>query len=143
MDTTLVRVFAQQFYGMDTRPELADALIGLMGDADLGTRLEATRSLRQWFYRTADMGLQRRIVAAYLARMAVPDEPVVRRALAEGMYVMLDENLGGGVSLQRTLAGINGLLGGGFVVEGVNDFAWLGVAHDDPGFVFDCVRVGF
>ena len=99
-----VRIFAQQFPGMDTRVELADALIALTADPDLRTRLEALRSLRQWFYRTADTGLQARIIAAYLARMAVPDVPVVRRALSEGMYIMLDENLGGGVSLQRTLA---------------------------------------
>ena len=99
-----VRVFAQQFYGMDTRVELADALIHLTDDPDLRTRLEAIRSLRQWFYRTLDTGLQRRIIDAYLTRMAVPDEPVVRKALAEGMYIMLDENLGGGVSLARTLA---------------------------------------
>ncbi len=99
-----VRIFAQQFSGMDTRPDLADQLIGLTGDPDFRTRLEAIRSLRQWFYRTADTGLQRRIVDAYLARMAVPDAPVIRKALAEGMYIMLDENLGGGVSLARTLA---------------------------------------
>ena len=99
-----VRIFAQQFPGMDTRVDLADALIGLTDDPDLRTRLEALRSLRQWFYRTADTGLQARIINAYLARMALPDEPVVRQALREGMYIMLDENLGGGVSLQRTLA---------------------------------------
>ncbi len=99
-----VRIFAQQFSGMDGRVDLLDGLLALTGDPDLRTRLEALRSLRQWFYRTADPGLQRRIVAAYLARMALPDEPVVRRALAEGMYIMLDENLGGGVSLSRTLA---------------------------------------
>ncbi len=90
--------------GDGPRLDLADALIARTGDPDLWTRLEAIRSLRQWFYRTADLGLQRRIVDAYLARMAVPDEPVVRKALAEGMYIMLDENLGGGVSLQRNLA---------------------------------------
>ncbi len=99
-----VRIFAQQFYGMDTRTDLADALIHLTSDPDLRTRLEAIRSLRQWFYRTADAGLQRRIIDAYLARMAEPDAPVVRKALSEGMYIMLDENLGGGVSLARTLA---------------------------------------
>ncbi len=98
-----VRIFAQQFWGLDPRVELADALIALTSDPDFLVRLEAIRSLRQWFYRTADVGLQRRIVAAYLARMALPDEPVIRRALAEGMYIMLDENLGGGVSLGRTL----------------------------------------
>ena len=99
-----VRIFAQQFPGMDTRVDLADLLIARTNDPDLRTRLEALRSLRQWFYRTADTGLQGRIIRAYLARMAVPDEPIIRQALREGMYIMLDENLGGGVSLQRTLA---------------------------------------
>ena len=99
-----VRIFAQQFPGMDTRVDLADALIALTDDPDLRTRLEALRSLRQWFYRTADTSLQARIINVYLDRMALPDAPVVRQALREGMYIMLDENLGGGVSLQRTLA---------------------------------------
>jgi len=99
-----VRIFAQQFSGMDTRIDLADGLIALTDDPDLRTRLEAIRSLRQWFYRTADIGLQRRIVAAYLARMAVPEEPGGGRARGGGGLDMLDENLGGGVSLARTLA---------------------------------------
>jgi len=98
------RVFAYQFPGMDGRVDLADRLIARTADPDLWTRLQALRSLRQWFYRTADDGLRRRIVLAYLARMAEPDEPVVRKALSEGMYILLDENLGGGVSLGKNLA---------------------------------------
>ena len=98
------RIFAYQFPGMDGRVDLADRLISLTADPDLWTRLQALRSLRQWFYRTADDGLRGRIVAAYLARMAEPDEPVVRKALSEGMYILLDENLGGGVSLGKNLA---------------------------------------
>ena len=59
--------------------------------------------MRQWFYRTNDTALARRIVETYLARMAEPDVPVVRKNLSEGLYIMLDENLGGGVSLQKNI----------------------------------------
>ena len=38
--------------------------------------------------------------------MGQPDLPVVRKALGEGMYILLDENLGGGVSLQKNLAAL-------------------------------------
>jgi hypothetical protein len=97
------RIFAYQFYGMDERLDLAERLIELAGDADLWTRLQALKTLRQWFYRTGDRALARRIIDTYLARMAEPDAPVVRRNLSEGLYIMLDENLGGGVSLQKNI----------------------------------------
>ena len=35
--------------------------------------------------------------------MAEPDAAVVRKNLSEGLYIMLDENLGGGVSLQKNI----------------------------------------
>ena len=100
------RVFALQFSGMDERLDLADLLIARSSDPDLWTRLQALRSLRQWFYRSNDPGFRRRVVDAYLARMAEPEAPVVRKALSEGMYILLDENLGGGVSLQKNLAAL-------------------------------------
>ena len=100
------RIFAYQFSGMDGRLGLADRLIARTSDPDLWTRLQALRSLRQWFYRSNDPGFRRRVVDAYLARMAEADEPVVRKALSEGMYILLDENLGGGVSLQKNLAAL-------------------------------------
>ncbi len=100
------RIFAYQFHGMDNRNEFAESLIELTRDPDLWTRLQAMRSLRQWFYRTGDRSLARRIVDTYLARMAEPDEPVVRKNLSEGLYIMLDENLGGGVSLQKNIAAL-------------------------------------
>ncbi len=99
-----VRIFAYQFPGMDERIDLAKRLIELTRDPDLWTRLQAMKSLRQWFYRTRDTAFQRRIVDAYLARMAEPDVSVVRKNLSEGLYIMLDENLGGGVSLQKNIA---------------------------------------
>ena len=97
------RIFAYQFQGMDTRIDVAESLIGLTRDPDLWTRLQALRTLRQWFYRTKDTALARRIVDIYLARMAEPDAPVIRKNLSEGFYIMLDENLGGGVSLQKNI----------------------------------------
>jgi HEAT repeat protein len=98
------RVFAYQFHGMDERLDIAYRLIQLTDDPDLWTRLQALKTLRQWFYRTNDANLKRRIVYAYVARMAVPDVEVLRKNLSEGMYIMLDENLGGGVSLQKNIA---------------------------------------
>jgi cellulose synthase operon protein C len=97
------RVFAYQFHGMDERQDLAERLIQLCGDPDLWTRLQALKTLRQWFYRTNDLALSRQIVKTYLARMAVPEADVVRKNLSEGLYIMLDENLGGGVSLQKNI----------------------------------------
>jgi HEAT repeat protein len=98
------RIFAYQFQGMDTHIDLARRLLAMTGDPDLWTRLQALRTLRQWFYRTSDRDLQRSIVENYLARMAQPDASVIRKNLSEGLYIMLDENLGGGVSLQKNIA---------------------------------------
>jgi cellulose synthase operon protein C len=102
------RVFAYQFHGMDERLDLADRLIELCGDPDLWTRLQSLKTLRQWFYRTSDQALSRRIVETYLARMAVADAPLVRKNLSQGLYIMLDENLGGGVSLQKNIEQLPG-----------------------------------
>ncbi len=98
------RIFAYQFSGMDQQLDLAKLVLDRVADPDLWTRLQALRTLRQWFYRTNDLNLRRRIVASYLEAMARPDVPVIRKALSEGMYILLDENLGGGVSLQKTLS---------------------------------------
>ena len=97
------RIFAYQFHGMDEREDLAERLIELASDRDLWTRLQSLKTLRQWFYRTGDPALCRRIVETYLARMAVEEAQVVRKNLSEGLYIMLDENLGGGVSLQKNV----------------------------------------
>jgi cellulose synthase operon protein C len=104
------RVFAYQFFGMDERKDLAERLIELCGDPDLWTRLQALKTLRQWFYRTNDHALARRIVETYLARMSMPEPDVVRQNLSEGLYIMLDENLGGGVSLQKNVQQLPGEL---------------------------------
>src|ERR1700722_5848181 len=57
--------------------------------------------------------------------MAEPEVAVDRQVLAEGMYILLDENLGGGVSLQKNLAALpekfrrNALKGREAVEQGV------------------------
>jgi HEAT repeat protein len=104
------RIFAYQFQGMDERLDLAGRLIELCGDPDLWTRLQSLKTLRQWFYRTSDQALSRRIIETYLARMAVADLPVVRKNLSQGLYIMLDENLGGGVSLQENIEQLPGAM---------------------------------
>ncbi|MFL5245089.1 MAG: discoidin domain-containing protein [Gemmataceae bacterium] len=98
------RVFAYQFFGMDERLDLCARLMELTGDPDLWTRLQALKTLRQWFYRTDNATQQRKIIDTYIARMGVAGEPdSVRANLAQGMYIMLDENLTGGVHLEYNL----------------------------------------
>ncbi|WP_165230803.1 HEAT repeat domain-containing protein [Aquisphaera insulae] len=98
------RIFAYQLAGLDERVDLGTTLLDRTGDGDLLTRLHAVKSLRQWFYRTNDDRLRRRIVATFLARMGEALDPVTRKNLVEGLYIVLDENLGGGISLQRSIA---------------------------------------
>jgi hypothetical protein len=98
------RVFAYQFYGMDERLDLCRRLMELTADPDLWTRLQALKTLRQWFYRTDDAATQRKIIDTYIARMGVSGEPAaIRSNLSQGLYIMLDENLGGGVSMAKNL----------------------------------------
>src|SRR5205085_47834 len=88
------RIFAYQFFGMDERLDICEHLRALTADRDLWTRLQALKTLRQWFYRTADLTQQRKIIDTYIARMGVAGEaPAVRVNLWQGMYIMLDENL--------------------------------------------------
>jgi hypothetical protein len=98
------RIFAYQFFGMDERLDFCNRLIELTSDPDLWTRLQAVKTLRQWFYRTADPAQQRKIIDTYIARMGDAGETeAVRANLWQNMYIMLDENLNGGVNLTRTL----------------------------------------
>jgi hypothetical protein len=88
------RIFANQFYGMDEDLDAARAFLPLLSDPDLLTRFAASRTLTQWWYRTADLSLRKQIVEALLQRMSVPDEhPVLRESLPRQLYVLMDENL--------------------------------------------------
>jgi len=88
------RVFAYQFYGMDTRLDVAEEFFPLLADPDLLARLAASRTLTQWWYRTGDLALKKRIVEAVVARMAVKSEhPVMQQNLQHELYVLMDEHL--------------------------------------------------
>lgn len=88
------RIFAYQFYGMDTRPDLAGEFFALLADPDLLTRLTASRTLTQWWYRTGDLAMKKRIVQALVERMGVAGEhAVMRQNLQHELYVLMDEHL--------------------------------------------------
>jgi hypothetical protein len=97
------RSFAYQFQEMDGRMDIARTFKTLLDDSDLLTRLQALRTLRQWWYRSDDPGFRREVIDTVIARMAVPDVPAMRTNLAQNMYILLDENHQGGVSMERNL----------------------------------------
>ncbi|WP_197491116.1 HEAT repeat domain-containing protein [Planctomyces sp. SH-PL62] len=102
----VVRVFAYQSRGLAARDELAGRLLARAGDADLLTRFEAVRALRRLFYDTSDASLRARIIETFLARLAAEGVPIMRKNLSENLYIILDENLGGNISLRRNLAAL-------------------------------------
>lgn len=98
------RVFAYQFQGMDRDPDVPHVLVKLASDPDLLTRLQALRTLRQWFYRTDDPELKTLVIQTVIDRMGVEGEhPAMRVNLAQNLYILLDENQSGGVSMQRNI----------------------------------------
>jgi cellulose synthase operon protein C len=89
------RVFAYQFYGMDEHSELLDAFFPLLTDPDLLTRHQAVGTLAQWWYRTPDRAVRRRIFQALLDRLAdAGEDPLQRSNLSQALYNLMDENLG-------------------------------------------------
>ena len=110
------RIFAYQFHGMDENAQLCEPFFTLIGDPDLLTRLQAVRTLRQWFYRSLDLQVCKRIVGAFIDRMSAADVPVIRRALSENLYILMDENLGGGVSLQKNVGELPGAMRPGILL---------------------------
>ncbi|HEY8460970.1 MAG TPA: HEAT repeat domain-containing protein, partial [Blastocatellia bacterium] len=87
------RVFAQHFSYLTVKSEIADKLIAALSDPHAPVRLEAAKSLTQWFYWTKDDALKDRIADAFIARMAVNEHPWIRRNLIEGFYILSDENV--------------------------------------------------
>jgi hypothetical protein len=99
-----LRIFAYHYFGIDHRLDIAKEIMKLTEDENFWTRLAAYKTLRQWFYRSGDNAFKREIVDLYIDRMAAPDHSAIRTNLAQGMYIMLDENQAGGVSLERNIA---------------------------------------
>ncbi len=87
------RIFSQHFSYLTSQTEIADKLIGLLADSSVTVRMQAAKSLMQWFWWTRDEALQDRIADAFLARMAVNEHPWMRRNLRENFYSLADENV--------------------------------------------------
>jgi HEAT repeat protein len=87
------RVFAQHFSYLTQRTEIADKLIAMLADPHTPTRMQAAKSLVQWFYWTKDESLQDRIADAFIARLSIHEHPWMLRNLMEGFYSLADENV--------------------------------------------------
>lgn len=87
------RVFAQHFAYLTGKNEIAGKLIARLSDPYTPVRMQAAKSLTQWFYWTKNESLQDRIADAFIARMAASEHPWMRRNLLEGFYSMADENV--------------------------------------------------
>ncbi|MCI0336105.1 MAG: hypothetical protein L0226_00870 [Acidobacteria bacterium] len=87
------RIFAQHFAYLTGKTEIADKLLSMLSDRSVTIRMQAAKSLVPWFNWTKDEALQDRIVDTFIARMAVPEHPWLRRNLLEGFYCMADENV--------------------------------------------------
>ncbi|MBO0857350.1 MAG: hypothetical protein J2P21_02635, partial [Chloracidobacterium sp.] len=73
--------------------EIADKLIDRLSDPYAPVRMQAAKSLTQWFYWAKDEALRDRIADAFVARMAVNEHPWIRRNLIEAFYSISDENV--------------------------------------------------
>jgi hypothetical protein len=87
------RVFAQHFAYLTSDNAVADKLIALMADPVITVRMQAAKSLMRWSYWTKDEALKDRIADAFIARMAAPEHPWMRRNLLENFYSLADENV--------------------------------------------------
>lgn len=87
------RVFAQYWYHMIGREDIARTLIQRVNDPDMLVRIESLKALWRWWYRTPDFTLRREIEQAFLARAADEREhPLVRLNVAQAIYNILDDN---------------------------------------------------
>lgn len=87
------RIFAQHFSFLTSQPAAADRLIGLLTDDAVMVRMQAVKSLMQWYWWTKDEALQDRIANAFLARMGEREHPWGLRNLRENFYSLADENV--------------------------------------------------
>jgi HEAT repeats len=87
------RIFAQHFAYLTGDTGIADKLIELLADPSITVRMQAAKSLVQWYYWSKDEALRDHIADAFIARMAVQEHPWMRRNLLEGFYSLSDENV--------------------------------------------------
>jgi hypothetical protein len=87
------RIFAQHFSALTRQPQFADKLIAALNDKHPLVRMQAAKSLTQWFYWAKDTTLKDHIADAFITQLSQPQHPWVQRNLREGLYSMADENV--------------------------------------------------
>jgi len=87
------RIFAQHFSFLTSHSEIADELVAAMRDNYVMVRMQAVKSLMQWYWWSKDAALQDRIANAFIARMGGREHEWVRRNLQENFYSLADENV--------------------------------------------------
>ena len=87
------RIFAQHFSFLASQTEIADKLIAAMHDNFVPVRMQAIKSLQQWYWWAEDDALQDRIADAFIVRMGEREHEWVKRNLQENFYSLADENV--------------------------------------------------
>lgn len=89
------RLFNQHFRDLTGSDALLDALAANLDHPAAQVRFHAASALWRWHYWQVDHeGRRGKILEALAARMGRETDPIVRRALLESVYNVLDENVG-------------------------------------------------
>ncbi|MBS1809494.1 MAG: hypothetical protein JST84_15145 [Acidobacteria bacterium] len=86
------RIFSQHF-SVATRFSHSPVIFDFYTHHSPMIRMQAIKSLSQWFYWTKDETLRWKIVDEIIARIGTETHPWVRRNLIEALYSMSDENV--------------------------------------------------
>jgi len=87
------RVFAAHFRDLSQELELADTLLERIDDPDPVVAMQAIKGLWRWWYWRSDVSLRIRIEDRFIAALAQPRHPWVRRNLIEALYIVGDDNI--------------------------------------------------
>ncbi|HEX4948407.1 MAG TPA: HEAT repeat domain-containing protein, partial [Blastocatellia bacterium] len=90
------RIYAQHFANLTNNSNASrtgNALLGNLRDESPVVRLQASKSLSQWFYWTRDEAVRWKIVDWTISALSAETHPWVRRNLIEALYSMADENV--------------------------------------------------
>jgi HEAT repeat protein len=88
------RVFAQYFYFAVQQPEYLRALLQHVSDPDLLVRIQSTKAVWRWYYRTQDPALRVSILDTLLGQMAKERSPEEQLNLSQALYNVMDDNIG-------------------------------------------------
>jgi hypothetical protein len=87
------RIFAQHFFALAKRPELAAALERRIADHSIPVRMGAIKGLWQFWYWSPDASVKSGIEDAVLAAIAKPQPDWIASNLNDAIYNIADENI--------------------------------------------------